>query len=124
MKSFSNVFPHFWYCLNRLSIGYSTFYTSNLYVKSFLSKLCERRETQEHCQTTQKRMFYVLSSKNLVPDAVSRVLLIDDFALIRHVLLELSNSKDLQMKAASDRQLAAQDVGLLFDTTLSSFPDK
>lgn len=69
-------------------------------------------------------MFYVLSSKNLVPDAVARVLLIDDFALIRHVLLELSNSKDLQMKAASDRQLAAQDVGLLFDTTLSSFPDK
>lgn len=69
-------------------------------------------------------MFYVLSSKNLVPDAVSRVLSIDDFALIRHVLLELSNSKDRQMKAASDRQLAAQDVGLLLDTTLSSFPDK
>lgn len=68
-------------------------------------------------------MFYVLSSKNLVPDAVARVLSIDDFALIRHVLLELSNSKDLQMKAASDRQLAVQDVGLLFDTTLSSFPD-
>ena len=42
---------------------------------------------------------------------------------MRHVLVELSNSNDLQMKEASDIQDDAQDSGLLLDNTLLSLPD-
>jgi len=68
-------------------------------------------------------MFYLLSSKNWLPDKLASALSIDDFVLMRHVLVELSNSNDLQMKEASDRQVDAQDSGSLLDNTLSSLPD-
>lgn len=42
---------------------------------------------------------------------------------MRQVLDELSNSNDLQMKPRSDRQVEAQDSGLLLDNTLLSLPD-
>ena len=66
---------------------------------------------------------YLLSSKYLLPDDVDSALLIVDFVLIRHVLVELSNSNDLQIKEASDRQFEAQVSGSLLDNTLLSLPD-
>ena len=65
---------------------------------------------------------YLLSSKYLLPDEVARALLIVDFVLIRHVLVELSNSNDLQLKEASDRQAEAQVSGSLLDNSLLSLP--
>ena len=66
---------------------------------------------------------YLLNSKNLELDERTNILLTDDFALMRHVLLVLSNSNDLQMKRDSDRQDDAQDSGSTLLTTLSSLPD-
>jgi len=66
---------------------------------------------------------YLLSSKYLLPDDVDSALLIVDFVLIRHVLVELSNSNDLQIKEASDRQFEAQVSGSLLDNTFLSLPD-
>jgi len=69
------------------------------------------------------RLSRQLSSKYLLPDDVDSALLIVDFVLIRHVLVELSNSNDLQIKEASDRQFEAQVSGSLLDNTLLSLPD-
>jgi len=68
------------------------------------------------------RLSRQLSSKYLLPDEVARTLLIVDFVLIRHVLVELSNSNDLQLKEASDRQAEAQVSGSLLDNSLLSLP--
>ena len=66
---------------------------------------------------------YLLNSKSLELDERASALLIDDLALMRHMLLELSNSNDLQMKEDSDRQDDAQDSASPLLTTLSSLPD-
>jgi len=42
---------------------------------------------------------------------------------MRHVLVELSKSNDLQMKEASDRQVDAQVSGSLLDNIVLSLPD-
>ena len=66
---------------------------------------------------------YLLSSKSLVSEELASTLSIEDFVLMRHVLVELSNSNDLHIKDASDRHEDAQDSGSLLSTTLSSFTD-
>ena len=68
-------------------------------------------------------MIYLLNSKYLRPVKLVNALSLVDRVLMRHVLLELSKSNDLQRKESSERQADAQDSGLLLDSSLSGLPD-